>query len=81
MCLEDGPILDFITSPVAFVSHSSLSELTRVPLMRWMKANKRLIVLLFQGKEFSRRHNDFLSGIKKRGETLNNAHLALTNLH
>lgn len=49
-----------------FAGKSLLSQLTRPQLMRWMQTNKRLIVLLFQGKEFSRRHNDFLSGIKKR---------------
>ncbi|KAL5463648.1 hypothetical protein EMCRGX_G032563 [Ephydatia muelleri] len=49
-----------------FAGKSLLSQLTRPQLMRWMQANKPLIVLLFQGKEHSRRHNDFLSGIKKR---------------
>lgn len=60
---------------------SSVSELTRPQLLKWMQANKRLIVLLFQGKEYSRRHDDFLSGSKKRAALQHQVDLRLFTHH
>ena len=48
-------------------THSSIKELTPQEVDKWLWHQQDVLVRLFQRKEYSWRHEDFVAGAKKRG--------------
>ena len=52
---------------VLCAAHRELRDVPELNVRRWLSQKKQLLIEIFQGKEYSRRHQSFVKGAKHRG--------------
>ena len=71
LLLHPSPLAShLLCSPfyLQYTSHSCIKELSPATIHKWLLQQQGLLVDIFQGKVHSRRHEDFLTNPRLRGE-------------